>query len=140
MGEQEDRFWPYVGAENLEVYEWLNRCTDSERRIESLMWNLGSWQGKMVLDIGAGTGFHAERYAELAAHVCALEPDQRMLDRLRLRIDSRPLENVTALAALAGAIPLVDASVDRVVARFAYFFGTDDCLPGLREVRRVDRR
>jgi SAM-dependent methyltransferase len=34
---------------------------------------------------------------------------------------------------------LANGSVDYVHARFAYFFGTNACLPGLAEVRRVLR-
>lgn len=39
----------------------------------------------------------------------------------------------------AAAIPLCDASVDIVHARFAYFWGPG-CEPGIAEVRRVLRR
>ena len=43
------------------------------------------------------------------------------------------------LAGTAQALPLPDASVDVVHARWAYFFGPG-CEPGLRELDRVVRR
>ena len=46
-------------------------------------------------------------------------------------------EDISVLAAPAGHVPLADASVEIVHARFACFFGTEDCLPGLREAQRV---
>ena len=133
------RFWPYPGATNPEAYELLNLCTDPEQRLEALMWSIAPLDGRVLLDVGAGSGFHALRYAPKASHIFALEPDARMRRQLYQRLLQHSPENVSVLAAYAGDIPLADASVDLVHARFAYFFGTDDCLPGLREVRRVLR-
>jgi ubiquinone/menaquinone biosynthesis C-methylase UbiE len=135
-----DRFWPYPGATNPEAYELLNLGTDPERRLESLMWGIAPIEGKVLLDVGAGSGFHAVRYAAQAKHVYALEPDVRMRRQLHEQLMRCSPENVSVLAACAGDIPLADASVDIAHARFAYFFGTEDCLPGLREVVRVLRQ
>ena len=52
---------------------------------------------------------------------------------------TRALPNVTVLPGTAQAMPLPDASVDVVHARWAYFFGPG-CEPGLRELDRVVRR
>ena len=132
-----DRFWPYPGATHPEAYEQLNLCSDPDQRLETYMFGLAPLEGRVLLDIGAGSGYHALRYAARARHVYALEPDVRMRAQLYARLLANAPENVSVLAAPAGHISLADASVDIVHARFAYFFGTEDCLPGLREAQRV---
>ena len=131
------RLYPYPGAADPRAYELLNECTDPDWKLERLMWVLAPIAGKMVMDVGAGSGFHAVRFASKAAEVLAVEPDARMLDQVRARLRARTISNVAAVSATADALPLADATVDVAQARFAYFFGTSECLPGLREVRRV---
>jgi ubiquinone/menaquinone biosynthesis C-methylase UbiE len=96
-----------------------------------------SWAGRTVLDLGCGTGFHLPRFAETAASVIGVEPHPDLAALARRRTRSFP--HVSVLAGTAQAIPLPDASVDVVQARWAYFFGPG-CEPGLREVDRVVRR
>lgn len=62
-----------------------------------------------------------------------MEPDNRLLDRARARPG-----NATVLHGPAEHIPLPDASIDVVHARFAYFF-PPGCDAGLAEVLRVLR-
>ena len=52
---------------------------------------------------------------------------------------TRALTDVAVTAGLAESLPLPDASVDVVHARWAYFFGPG-CEPGLAELDRVVRR
>jgi ubiquinone/menaquinone biosynthesis C-methylase UbiE len=89
--------------------------------------------------VGAGSGFHAVRFARQARRVIALEPDARLIGQFRQRMARQQHSNIEVIQAGAEAIPLANGSVDYVHARFAYFFGTDACLPGLAEVRRVLR-
>ena len=131
------RLYSYPGSTDPSAYERLNECTDPDGKIEQLMWGLAPISGKVVLDIGAGSGFHALRYATEAAHMLAVEPDPRMLDRMWVRIQRHGATNVSALGASADALPLSEGLVDVAHARFAYFFGTSDCLPGMREIQRV---
>ena len=95
------------------------------------------WAGRVVLDVGCGTGFHLPRFAETAAHVYGVEPHPGLL-RLAVR-RTRALSNVTLLAGTAQEVPLPDASVDVAHARWAYFFGPGS-EPGLAELDRVVRR
>jgi ubiquinone/menaquinone biosynthesis C-methylase UbiE len=95
------------------------------------------WAGRVVLDLGCGTGFHLPRFAETAARVYGVEPHPGLL-RLAAR-RARGLPHVTLLAGTAQQVPLPDASVDLLHARWAYFFGPG-CEPGLAEVARVVRR
>jgi len=98
----------------------------------------GPWAGEVVLDLGAGTGFHLARFHRRARHVVAVEPD----DRLRLlamgRVAALGLERVSVLTGSAERLVLADRSIGVAQARFAYFFGPG-CEPGLAEVARVLR-
>jgi ubiquinone/menaquinone biosynthesis C-methylase UbiE len=82
---------------------------------------LADWSGRVVLDLGCGTGFHLPRFASSASRVYGVEPHPGLV-RLATR-RTRALANVTVLAGTAQAVPLPDASVDVAHARWAYFFG-----------------
>jgi SAM-dependent methyltransferase len=120
-----------------EVYEAENRGVDSDGVLESAMRGRHDWAGQRVLDVGCGTGFHLPRFAVTAAEVVGVEPHPPLLRRARRRVASVPA--VRVLPGTAQAVPLPDASVDVVHARWAYFFGPG-CEPGLAEVARVLRR
>jgi SAM-dependent methyltransferase len=129
--------YPYPGATNAAAYEWLNRCTDPERKVETFIAKIMPWKRKTVLDIGAGSGFHSAWFAQVAERVIAVEPDPRLRRQLFARLAQSPDWQVSVLAASAESIPLPDRCVDLAYARFAYFFGTPECLPGLAEVMRL---
>ena len=131
------RIYPYPGAADPQAYELLNMCTDPERKLERLMWGLAPIAGKVVMDIGAGSGFHAVRFASEAAEILAVEPDRKMLDQMRARLRTSTTGNTAAVGGSADALPLRGDIVDVAQARFAYFFGTTECLPGMQEVKRV---
>jgi ubiquinone/menaquinone biosynthesis C-methylase UbiE len=98
---------------------------------------IADWSGRDVLDIGCGTGFHLPRFAERAARVTGVEPHPDLAALARRR--TRRLANVSVRQGTAQALPVPDASVDVVHARWAYFFGPG-CEPGLAELSRVVRR
>ena len=123
--------------EHPATYEIENRAVDRDGRIEAAMREVADWAGRAVLDLGCGSGFHLPRFAETASQVYGVEPHPALL-RLAVR-RTRSLANVSLLAGTAQAVPLPDASVDVVHARWAYFFGPG-CEPGLREIARVVRR
>ncbi len=102
------------------------------------MWHLAPWNGKVVLDLGAGSGFHLPRFHTAAAHVFAVEPHAALRLLAMQRVARLGLERASVLTGSAEQIPLRDHSVDVCHARFAYFFGPG-CEPGLREVERVMR-
>jgi ubiquinone/menaquinone biosynthesis C-methylase UbiE len=101
------------------------------------MASVTDWASRDVLDLGCGSGFHLPRFASEARRVYGVEPHPALL-RLAAR-RTRPLANVTLAAGTAQEVPLPDASVDVVHARWAYFFGPG-CEPGLQELTRVVRR
>ncbi len=120
-----------------EIYEIENLAVDRERRIEHAMRTERDWDDARVLDIGCGTGFHLPRFAERAVDVIGVEPSRELVRLARTRC--APLTNVTVRCGIAQRLPLGDASVDVMHARWAYFFGPG-CEPGLVEVGRVMRR
>lgn len=123
--------------DHTDVYEIENHAVDPDGIIETTMRDLRPWQGATLLDLGCGTGFHLPRFAASAAQVVGLEPNHRLAAAARRRAASWP--NVRVLDGAAQRVPLPDASVDVVQARWAYFFD-QRCEPGLRELSRIVRR
>lgn len=119
-----------------ETYEKENEAVDREGRIEAAMSRIAPWENKVILDLGAGDGFHIPRFQEQAAQVIAVEPNLPSVERIQSRVSG--LDRVTVLQGSAEAIPVADHSVDVLHCRFAYFFGPGS-EPGLRELERVIR-
>ena len=123
------------------TYELENRAFDPDGRVEAAMRGIAEWSGRHLLDIGCGAGYHLPRWAVDAAQVTGVEPhpDLVALARRRIRRPGTDPGRVRVLPGTAQDLPLPDASVDVVQARWAYFFGPG-CEPGLAEVDRVLRR
>jgi SAM-dependent methyltransferase len=119
------------------LYELENRAADPDGLIEAAIREIRPWDDAVVLDIGCGSGFHLPRFAERAARVIGVEPYPPLVALARRR--TRRLGNVELRPGTAQQLPVADASVDLVHARWAYFFGPG-CEPGLAEVARVLRR
>ena len=119
------------------TYEIENRAVDPSGRLEAEMRTIADWADRDVLDLGCGTGFHLPRFAATAGSVTGVEPHPDLVAIARRR--TRSLPSVTVLEGTAQALPLADASVDVVHARWAYFFGPGS-EPGLAELDRVVRR
>lgn len=118
------------------VYEIENRAVDPDGAIDAALRRVRPWAGATVLDLGCGTGFHLPAFAREAAQVIGVEPHAGLAEAARRRV--RDLPNVAVRVGAAQSLPLADASVDVVHARWAYFFGPG-CEPGLAELRRVVR-
>ncbi len=118
------------------LYEVENRAADPENAIECAMERIAPWRDKVLIDVGAGTGYHIERFHQDAAHVIAVEPDATLRLELMQRIASNQLSRTSVIGASAAALPLTDNSVDIAHARFAYFFGPGS-EPGIAELERV---
>jgi len=121
-----------------DVYEIENRAADPDGLLEQAMWHVAPWRDQIVLDLGAGTGFHIARFHEHARQVIAVEPHDPSRLRAMQRMAQLGLEHVSVMTGSAEQIWLPDHSIDVCHARFAYFFAPH-CEPGLRELRRVMR-
>ena len=119
------------------VYELENLASDRAGVIDAAMAALHPLAGATLLDVGCGTGFHLPRFAEQGARVIGVEPHAPLVRRAaeRLRAVASP---ACVVSGDAERLPVADASVDVVHARWAYFFGPG-CEAGLRELERVVR-
>ncbi|NJC23257.1 ubiquinone/menaquinone biosynthesis C-methylase UbiE [Arthrobacter pigmenti] len=120
---------------NLDLYEKENQAIDHGGTLWRALQNAAPWDGKDLLDLGCGTGYWLPHYAD-ARRLYGVEPDPELLEAAGNRTQSAEI-----LHGSAEHIPLPDASVDVIHARFAYFFPspTNNCSPGLQEALRVLR-
>ena len=121
-----------------DVYEIENEATDPDGAIEKTMKSIASWRDRIVLDLGAGTGFHIPLFHELARHVIAVEPYEPSRLLAMARVTKMGLKKASVMTGSAERLLLADSSVDIVHARFVYFWGPG-CERGLTELERVIR-
>ena len=121
---------PNQGA-RPDLYELENRAIDPDGLVLAAMRDLAPWADRVLVDLGCGSGYWLPGYAAQASTVIGVEPDPALLSLAAAR-DPR----VRVLPGSAEHLPLGDATVDVVHARFAYFW-PPDCAAGLAEVRRV---
>jgi SAM-dependent methyltransferase len=121
---------PNQGA-RPDLYELENRAIDPDGLVLAAMRDLAPWADRVLVDLGCGSGYWLPGYAAQARTVIGVEPDPALLSLAAAR-DPR----VRVLPGSAEHLPLGDATVDVVHARFAYFW-PPDCAAGLAEVRRV---
>jgi SAM-dependent methyltransferase len=123
---------PNQGGEPV-VYELENQAIDPDGLVLTAMRELAPWAGRSLVDLGCGSGFWLAGYAAEAAAVIGIEPDPDLRPQAAGR-DPR----ARVLPGSAEHLPLADASIDVVHARFAYFW-PPGCDAGLAEVLRVLR-
>ena len=119
-----------------DVYEIENRAQDATGAIWRALRGACPWDGRDVVDIGCGDGFHLPTFASTAATVTGVEPHRGLARRAARRVAN--LDNVRVVAGHAQHTDLPASSADLVHARTAYFFGPG-CEPGLAEADRVLR-
>lgn len=120
-------------AGNPAAYEIENAAIDHEGTLAEALSAAAEWEQRDLLDLGCGTGYWLPHYARHARSVVGVEPDISLLKAAASRSN-----DVRVLHGSAEHIPLPNASVDVVHARFAYFF-PPGCDTGLAEVVRVLR-
>jgi ubiquinone/menaquinone biosynthesis C-methylase UbiE len=91
----------------------------------------------VVLDVGCGPGAFHRRLAEAGARIVGLDRSPGMVSEVRQQADRSALP-VLGVHADAQALPIADASCDRVIAIHVLFHVPDREL-ALREIRRVLR-
>jgi SAM-dependent methyltransferase len=129
------RFSPNIGGHPA-IYERENRALEQAGHVLAAMRALAPWDGRVLVDLGCGTGYWLSRYAREAAEVIGIEPDPTLRAAAVRRTDG--LANIRVLAGSAERLPLPAACADVVHARFAYFLRPGG-NPGLAEVLRVLR-
>jgi ubiquinone/menaquinone biosynthesis C-methylase UbiE len=92
----------------------------------------------LVLDVAAGTGHVARRFAPQVRAVVAVDATAAMLERGWIEAKRAALRNIVFTRADATELPFVDGSFDVVVSRFALHHFEDPAVP-IAEMRRVLR-
>ena len=102
---------------------------------------MGRWRSRAlegltgrVLELVVGTGTNLGHYGP-GAHITAVDPSPRMLDRARRRADRLGI-SVELVQAGAERLPLAEATFDAVVATFV-FCSVAEPRRGVEEARRV---
>ena len=75
-----------------------------------------SWGGRVVLDVGCGSGFQTVQFAPRAKHVVAIDISGSLVRKVQEKLKLRGLSNVTLIQGDATDLPLQDCSVDFVSA------------------------
>jgi SAM-dependent methyltransferase len=129
------RFSPNIGG-SPRVYELENRAVDAAGHVLPAMRALAPWDGRVLVDLGCGTGYWLAAYAGQASEVIGIEPDPALRAVAARR--ARGLPGTRVLAGSAERLPLPPESADVVHARFAYFLtpGGDAGLAGVLRVLR----
>jgi len=91
--------------------------------------------GKVVLDVGAGTGQVTQRSAPYARLVYALEPVARLRRYIERKMGAAGFSNIRTLDGVLEAVPLKDASVDAAILSNGSFGWNPD--KELQELERV---
>lgn len=91
-----------------------------------------------VLDVATGPGYFAARIANRVERVVAVDFADRMIERVRARLDRDHISNVDTDVMDGQALALPDASFDAAVSLFGWFMFPDRAR-GLAELRRVVR-
>ncbi len=121
---------PFYGAENRELFAIERESMDRHGKVLRALDVLLPPSG-VVLDVGAGDGFTAERLSTESRSVVAVEPAVGMIDLRR---------QVHWVQGFAQSLPFHDSTFDGAYATWAYFFPAfHDVTPGLDEVDRVTK-
>jgi len=128
--------------DSVEELERLEKQAAVARQLEAVWFRrLGFTDGMRIVDLGAGPGVTSSLLARTfpAATVTGVEPDAALRRRARSRAEQLGQDGrCSFVEGTAAAIPLGDASVDAVYARFL-FQHLPDPAASLAEVHRVLR-
>jgi SAM-dependent methyltransferase len=120
---------PFYGADDPDMFAVERRAMDRDGLVVAAL-DVALPSG-LVLDVGAGDGFTADRLAT-GRTIVGLEPAAGMI---------RPRPGLRWIRGDAEHLPFADASFDAAYATWAYFFSRDwDPTPGIAELDRVVRR
>src|SRR3972149_4642084 len=74
------------------------------------------WRGRVVLDVGCGSGFQTVQFAPRAKHVFAIDIAGGVIQKVRRKLKTRGVTNVPLIQSGATGIPLRENAVGFVSA------------------------
>ena len=129
MAEEYDRF-------DADTPFFINDYRVTRTTLEALR---PRWEGKVVLDVGAGTGLQTAQFAPRARRVLALDLAGDLLRKARQKVTAGGRRNVAFLQGNATALPLEDASADFVCCYGDVIGLIPDYAAAIAEMARVCR-
>jgi ubiquinone/menaquinone biosynthesis C-methylase UbiE len=115
MTETIENDWDALFRDYPEVYDEFARVEMRPPVVEVINTHF-PLQGKVVLDVGCGTGVPTFKLAQYARSVIGVEPERSMRDVAVSHAREKAIPNVEFLDGRAEAVPLPDHSVDMVLA------------------------
>ena len=70
------------------TYDLENAALRRDGRLDAALHAIAPWDGRVLLDIGCGSGFWLPSYAERGQQVIGVEPDLDLLDLAARRVGS----------------------------------------------------
>lgn len=110
-----NRDWTRLYQEFPDEYDEFAEAQDPTETMRYLQAHV-DLAGKLVLDIGGGTGKYTRQLAPLAGHVHCFDPCEPLLAVAGRRAKELGLSNVDVQPAEAQQVPLADETVDVVLA------------------------
>jgi ubiquinone/menaquinone biosynthesis C-methylase UbiE len=131
--------WNRLYSDFPDVYEAWSKVRHEPDPIEVITatWPL---EGKIVVDVGCGTGASTFELAEHAAEVIGVDPNPAMRALAERRATEAGTPNVLFVAGSASDLPCADSSVDVVACITTSFWPADEVVPAfVAEAERVLR-
>lgn len=97
-------------------YDRLVSCEDIYRNIPASLLEISDFRGKVIVDLGAGTGRLSEMVAPLASKVIAVDFAANMLKKAAEKLTHLNLKNWTTHVADMRSLQIEDNSIDVVIA------------------------
>jgi SAM-dependent methyltransferase len=110
-----DNDWDKLAAEHPDIYErFANAPNDGA--LDKAMREIVSFENKLVLDMGAGTGQYAFGFVNEAFKILGMEADPDLLDFDRQVIAEKGYTNIIPFHGLANDLPINDDMIDIALA------------------------
>lgn len=118
---------PFYGGIKPDLFEIERRCMDRDGKVIQFLDSV--LPNGVVLDVGAGNGYTAEKLIHENRIVIPMEPDEKMIDLSK---------NLARSNGVAQSIPFHSNTFDAMYSTWAFFFdGIEDIDEGLNEIERV---
>ena len=110
-----DNDWDKLAAEYPDIYERFAN-TPNDSALDKAMREIVSFENKLVLDMGAGTGQYAFGFVNEALKILGMEADETLLDFDSQVIAEKGYTNIIPFYGLANDLPINDDMIDIALA------------------------